>query len=265
MVNRLVIIEGLPCSGKSTASRFAADIIGEHHKVSYYDEGSGEHPADWEFHAFISEDEFASKFTPDEQLCIRSCSEQLCNGYAVSLSQFDGELQGRLMCYKIYDVLPWDVEKPVMLEKWRSFVNNADEDTVYVFNCVMLQNPMCETMMRFGFSEDDSLGYISEIADIIRPLKPLVIYLSNDEIAETVMNVAKERDGWLEQVIDYHVNGAYGRSIGATGFDGYVACLEERQRRELDILSNLSVDSLVINNAHRDWSAAYQLIKDRLI
>ncbi len=265
MDNRLVIIEGLPCSGKSTATRYAADVIGAQKKVCWSDEGSGRHPADWEFHAFLSEDVLAESFSPDEQQRIRSCSEQLCNGHAVPLSQFDGELQGRLMRYKIYDALPWDIEKPVMLEKWRSFVNNSDEDTVYVFNCVMLQNPMCETMMRFGFSEDASFGYISEIADIIRPLKPLVIYLSNDDIAETVMNVAKERDGWLEQVIDYHINGAYGKSIGASGFDGYIACLEERQRRELDILSKISADSLVISNAHRDWSAAYKLIKDRLI
>ena len=37
-MNRLIIVEGLPCSGKSTVSRYIADRCGER----FYDEGSGE-------------------------------------------------------------------------------------------------------------------------------------------------------------------------------------------------------------------------------
>ncbi len=151
-----------------------------------------------------------------------------------------------------------------MLEKWRRFVSNADSDTTYVFNCVLLQNPMCETMMRFGFDESTSFGYISEIAEIIAPMQPLVIYLRNDDIAECVRTAVTERDGWLEAVVDYHVNGAYGRSIGASGFDGYIRCLRERQRRELAVLSQLPVRSFVADNPHRERTAAYEQIKAHL-
>ena len=48
-MNRLIIVEGLPCSGKSTTSKYIADRIG----AVFYDEGSGDHPTDYEFHAFI--------------------------------------------------------------------------------------------------------------------------------------------------------------------------------------------------------------------
>ena len=57
MKNRLYIIEGLPCSGKSTTSAFIAEILKEKYNVCYVDEGSGNHPADYEFHSFISENE----------------------------------------------------------------------------------------------------------------------------------------------------------------------------------------------------------------
>lgn len=264
MDNRLVIIEGLPCSGKSTTSRFAADVLGRSRRVSLVDEGSGDHPADWEFHAYLSETTFA-QFDEDEQSQILTCSEGVHNGYAVPLARFDGELQDILLRYKIYDMLPWAEEKPVMLEKWRSFVSATDKDAVYVFNCVLLQNPMCETMMRFGFEQSISLGYIREIADIIKPLKPLVIYLRNDDIAACVQSAAKEREGWLDGVIEYHCSGGYGTSMGAHGFEGYIACLEERQRRELDILSKLPLESLVIENAHREWSSAYRTIEEKLL
>ena len=51
MNHRLYIIEGLPCSGKSTTSAFVAELLKAHGKVCYVDEGTGEHPADYEFHA----------------------------------------------------------------------------------------------------------------------------------------------------------------------------------------------------------------------
>lgn len=146
---------------------------------------------------------------------------------------------------------------PLMLDKWQAFVENAEPGTVYVFNCVFLQNPMCETMMRFGFSEEQSFAYISKIAETISPLEPAVVYLKNDGSAKAIRDAAKERGGWLEAVIDYHINGGYGKSIDAQGFDGYIACLEERQRRELSILERLPVKSMVIDNAQRDWDAAY--------
>ncbi len=261
--HRLYIIEGLPCSGKSTTSKFVADLLSEKGKVCYVDEGSGAHPSDYEFSAFVANDRLA-EFTAEELAAIAEHSEKAEGGSIVPLAQFSGELFNKLLRYKIYDFLPWEREMPLMLAKWRSFAENADRDTVYVFNCVLLQNPMCETMMRFGFSEEESRRYISRIAEIIRPLSPVVIYLSNDDIAECVKKAAAEREGWLDGVIDYHINGAYGKSIGASGFDGYIECLAERQRRELSILKGLAVDSLVTENPHRSWSTAYDTIRKHI-
>ena len=147
MKNRLYIIEGLPCSGKSTTSSFVASLLEQKGNVCFIDEGTGNHPADYEFHALAP----AGFFSGMEEI--------------VSLSQFSGEMFDKLLQYKIYDFLPWEKEMPLMLDKWRQFVKTSSEDTVYVFNCVLLQNPMCETMMRFGFSEDESGSYISKVAD----------------------------------------------------------------------------------------------------
>lgn len=259
-MKKLYIIEGLPCSGKSTTSAFIADKLKERYNVCYVDEGSGNHPADYEFCAFLSYDDLQN-FSVAELTEIMSVSENHSNGYIVPLSHFNGEIFDKLLKYKIYDFLPWEREYPLMLEKWKSFVNNADDNTVYVFNCVFLQNPMCETMMRFGFSEEKSLEYISEIAKIIKPLNPVIVYLKNDDITASVQKTSEERQGWLDAVTDYHVNGAYGKSIDAQGLDGYVACLEERQKRELEILSELDIESIVIDNPQRDWDKAYKEIK----
>lgn len=132
-MGKLYIVEGLPCSGKSTTSAFIAEILAENNQVFYIDEGSGNHPADYEFHAFVSEP-VIMQFEPEKQALIRNHSLYSCNGYIVPLSEFEGVLFEWLLKYKIYDALPWKVEMPVMLDKWRRFAETADKDTIYVFN-----------------------------------------------------------------------------------------------------------------------------------
>ena len=238
MKHRLLIIEGLPCSGKSSISSFAAELLRTKGKVCFVDEGTGDHPADYEFHALA----------PAGMLKEKS--------HIVPLSQFSGEMLDKLLPYKIYDMLPWETEMPLMLDKWHQFVREANAETAYVFNCVLLQNPMCETMMRFDFPEENSLAYIEKIAGIIRPMNPLVIYLQNDDIAASVQRATPSRPGWLDAVIDYHTQSAYGKRIGASGFDGYIRCLQDRQQREMRILAQLPLDSVVLFNPQRDWAAA---------
>lgn len=236
-MTRLYIVEGLPCSGKSSTARFVADTLTAQGKIVHFvDEGTGDHPADYEFHALV-------------------------DGQVVPLNTIPPEkLDASLPC-KIYDGLPWAAEAPLMLDKWRQFVKEADADTVYIFNCVLLQNPMCETMMRFNMTEAESAAHIRAIADIIVSMEPTVIYLHNDDISESVRRTAAERPGWLEAVIPYHVDSGYGKSICASGFDGYIACLRERQLREERILCSLPVNAITLDNPQRDWPAAH----DRLL
>lgn len=247
MKSRLFIIEGLPCSGKSSTSAFVAALLEQKEKVCFVDEGTGNHPADYEFHALAP----AGLLSDEEKI--------------VPLSQYSGEMFGQLLPYKIYDFLPWEKEMPLMLEKWQNFVQESEENKVYVFNCVLLQNPMCETMMRFGFTEEESYEYIEKIVKLIQPMNPVVIYLKNNDIADSVNKAALERPGWLDEVIDYHVNGSYGRSIAVKGFDGYISCLKERQERELRILSKLPINKLIVDNPQRDWESAQETIKKYLM
>ena len=191
-MNRLIIVEGLPASGKSTRAKSIAEKMRENGlTVCCVDEGAENHPAD----------------------------------------------------YSDYVWGDFEAERASILDKWRSFVNGSNENTVYVFNCIFLQNPMCETMMRFGMSERESCKYICEIADIIRCLDPLIIYLQQNDAGTAIRNVLAERgDDWLNAVIAYHTEQGYGKENGLSGFDGYIKCLEERQRRELRILKQTGLE-----------------------
>ena len=255
---RLYIIEGLPCSGKSTTAKFTADITGGR----FFDEDCGNHPADWEFTAFIPDS--AEEFDPAERTVLKTLGEIIPGGIAVRLNCISG-LFDKALKYKIYDNLDWENERAAMLYKWKSFTERAlssPQRDIFVFNCVLMQNPMCETMMRFNFDSSVSLGYIREICGIISPLDPLVIYLRNDDIRSSVKNASAERgDDWLNAVIDYHCGGGFGKANRLSGFDGYIAALEERQRRELKFLPMLPIRSLILDNPQRDWDNAYHQLR----
>lgn len=255
-MRRLIIVEGLPCSGKSTTAKFIADTF----HMEYVDEGTGDHPADYEFHAFIKNNSLRG-FSAEEQKRIRANAAETLDGYVVPLGRFQGELFQKLLPFKIYDGLPWETERPVMLEKWRGFAAGPGLRGRYVFNCVLLQNPMCETMMRFGMEPEASAQYIGEICQAIRPLDPFILYLKSDDIRVRIENSLSERGSeWLEGVIAYHCEGAFGKARRLKGFEGYIAALEERQRRELEILNRLPVPHRIQTNPDRDWSKAYHEI-----
>lgn len=254
-MTRLYITEGLPCSGKSTTARYISGLTGGR----LYDENCGCHPADYEFSAFIPED--SGEFSGEELRQLEKGAEHVPGGIVVPLNTLSGELFDRALKFKLYDFLDWETEYPVMLHKWRSFAQSAG-DGVNVFNCVLLQNPMCETMMRFNFPQERSLEYISAICREIQPLEPVVVYLKSARIRENILSALPERgEDWLNGVTDYHCGGGYGKAHGLSGFDGYISALEERQRRELEILKALPVKSLILDEPQQDWNAAYSTIR----
>ena len=251
---RLFITEGLPCSGKSTMARLIADLTGGR----FYDEGEP-HPAECEFCAFIP-DGAQGDFSARELSELAACGERHDGGLFVQLyGLHDEALLQKALRFKIYDVLEWDVERPVMLHRWRSFAQSAQG--VYVFNCVLLQNPMCETMMRFNMPPEQSLGYIRGICEIIAPLDPVVIYLRRSDPARDITAALPERgQDWLDGVTDYHCSGGYGRAHALNGFGGYISALEGRQRRELEMLPLLPVRSFVVDTDDR--AEAQKRVKD---
>lgn len=126
MKNRLYIVEGMPCSGKSTTSKYIADLLKASGKVvQWIDEGDRQHPADYEFHSYITNKDM-KQFVLKEREELTNASTKQEEGYLIELDKLSGSLFDKALKFKVYDFLEWEVEKPIMLRKWQEFVDAAD-------------------------------------------------------------------------------------------------------------------------------------------
>lgn len=265
MKHRLFIVEGLPCVGKSSTSKYISEILKKKGcSTEWFDEGTGRHPADYEFHSYMTGHDI-NQLTEQEQKIIKNNAIPEIGGYIIPLASLKGEVFNKVLNYKIYDILTWENEKVIMLKGWENFVLNAKQRSIYVFNCCLLQNPMCETMIRFDYPYEVSKTYIENIIEKVKSMHPVVIYLACNQIYDRISSIAKERDKkWLEGVIKYHTSGEYGKKNKLKGFDGYIDCLIERQKRELKMLDELQVEHLILQNPYEDWNKTYLQISTYL-
>lgn len=258
MKNKLIIVEGLPSTGKSTTAKYIATEL----NLKFFDESDDNHPADYIFSAYITKNQL-NKFTTKEQNLIISKSLKKDDGYIVPLKEFKDDLFEKLVQYKIYDYLPWNIEKKLFIDKWTEFKNNISDN--YVLNCTLLQNSMCETMIRFDFNLQQSYEYIKEIYEIIKPLNPIIIYLKITNIKESINRVLPNRGSeWLNAVVNYHCTGKYGKRNKLKGFDGYIKALEERQNREIYILEKLGINHIIVEDPNANWDETYKKINNYL-
>jgi hypothetical protein len=263
---KLIDVEGMPGSGKNTATRIVEDFLnGSGANASYYDEDALNHPADFALHAFIKNEQIRA-LTTDEQSELYSEGTKKLTGLVIPLTKVSVSLFSKIIPFKIYDQLDWETEKPILLEQWQNFAKKALlKSRMYVFNSGVLQNPMNEMMMRFGFSYPIIWEYFFNVYRSIAAMNPFFIYIKCTDIKARIEDEAKKRHSrWLGSGIEYHTSQGYGKRNGMTGLDGYVDCLEARQRIELKIINDLPVEKLILTDPFDNWEHASGKIHDFL-
>ena len=244
------------------AAHFIADILTDTGRsVALFDENETEHPAEYAFHALMTEAQI-SELTPDERRQLYAESVRIETGYIIPLTKISVSLFGKVLPYKIYDKLDWESELPVIMERWRSFSAKAGAgDQVYVFTGSLLRNLVGETMMRYDFPRSVIQAHLMDIYRLIEPLDPAVVFLGSEDIATRINEVTSGRKtAWLSGAITQYTTQNYSKHRGLKGFDGYVECLRARQETELLILDELPIRKLILADAGLDWDSAYDAI-----
>ena len=259
---QLIMVEGLPGSGKSTTAHFLGEwLAGRGHAVAAFPEGRADHPVDFEQVAVLSTEAFIGLVGdfPEQGEDLMRGAQKSGDSWLVRYGQrraWPCELRARLAEHDAYDgaVSP-ELHRRLLRESWDAFGDKAAHgEEVYLFECVLIQNPLCALMARFDEPLHVIEGHIRALAESVSTLNPALVYLDPGEPTAALERVAAERPAeWLESVIGYHCGQGYGLARGFTGFEGYVDFMRRRREVELDLLPRLGVPTLHVEVGDGDW------------
>jgi hypothetical protein len=272
MRTKLVIVEGIPGSGKTTTAQFVRDWCGRQGATAHLHlEGDLNHPADFESVACLDEGEYAGLIArhPDHQGLLEQAvavsGADYFFGYRKLKSEFGDRMPEALLTdlatYDVYE-LPLDKYTRLITGRWIAFASRPmGQDEVYIFECCFLQNPLTTLLGRHNADISTAQATVVQLARLIEPLHPVLIYLKVGDVRETLDRVAQTRpQAWVDFLIFYFTQQGYGKARGLRGFDGVVQFYEMRQAVELDFLKRLAWPHLLIDNSDGDWPQRHEQI-----
>lgn len=258
------MIEGLPGSGKSTTAEIVSRILTEANVANeLFSEGRLDHPADYDGVAFFDVEKFhqltkSCELTKDALLRVTT---EKAEGYFVEYKkglqeyqiEFPGKLTDEFYQNDIYE-LPLPTHMQLIKNKWSDFVRQArEEEQVYIFDCPFMQNPVTVTMIRDNADKDLVVQYIQDLANIIKELNPLLIYVDQKDLSNSFKKVIDVRPHeWLDFFVRYYTRQGYGLALGCEGLEGTLQVLAARKTVELDILAALDMHTHIVDNSELD-------------
>ncbi|MBK8905298.1 MAG: hypothetical protein IPM53_29215 [Anaerolineaceae bacterium] len=260
---KLILVEGLPGSGKTTTAEFIASWL-ERRGVAtaVFLEGNLDHPADFESVACLDAQEYTDLNAQFPAEAGFLASQVVCEGddyffryryLQQTYPQLSPALLAALARYEIYE-LPAEKYRRLVRRRWQRFASLAAAgDVTYIFECCFLQNPLTMFLGRHDEPVSAAQAFILELAAAVQALQPRWFYLHPGDVRTTLTQAAQSRpQEWLDFVIAYHTQQGHGKAQGWQGFEGLVRFYEMRQAIELALLPQLPFPGLLVN--HTDWA-----------
>lgn len=273
MQSKLILLEGIPGSGKSTAGTTLQSFFGGRNISSrFWREGDFDHPADFEGIARLGESQFDDLLTRYPELDERIREQTVVRGddyllkyrklQSLHPQKIDRSLVDELSRLDAYDGLPMEEYCRLALDRWHDFCDAAkDVDEVTLMECVYLQNPLTVMLARHNAEPHFARQHIEKLTEIIRELNPLVIYLFPHDVRAALLHVHTERPKeWADFVIWYLTGQEYGKAHHLSGYEGVIQFYQMRQKMEVEILRNLPIQQLIVEHSGDEWERCNEAI-----
>lgn len=172
--------------------------------------------------------------------------------------------------HEVYDNrVPFEVFDMLHRKRWSAFFQQAKEkDELTVFECAFLQNHVSELMLFQLANIETMKQHFNALIKTVMALSPVLVYLSQPNVRETIERVAKQRvyenGTWIDGFIHYTENTPYGKLHDIRGFDDTIQSLEIRKATELEIIKSLPIQTIVLENPDYDWDTLWKSLQNKL-
>ncbi len=274
MNTKLIMIEGIPGSGKTTIANKVHTYLNHNGKMTnIYPEGCL-HPADLAWCAYIPLNNYKmllEKYNKIENYIKKYTSIE--DDYAViaytQIRTDDFSFYNELSSFEVYDGrVPYNLFCKILLKRWKAFADSAfGESNITIFECAFLQNHIFELLGFYNADEQEIFNHLENLLFSVSKLNPTLIYLSQESITDTINRVSSERvasgpnPAWIDLISTWVENSPYGKKHKLSGFNGVINFLEKRKEIELNIISRLPAKSIVIQNKNFDWDNVWKQIE----
>jgi hypothetical protein len=261
MQPKLILVEGLPGSGKSTTATLIRDFLKNNHiPVELYLEGDLDHLADYDGVSVFTESEFNSVLNdfPAFKAQLKQSTDTKGTDILVPYKkliyeqkvEFPENLLDKFYSKDVYE-LPLEDHIRLITENWQNFAGNVKHNNkTYIFECCYIQNPVTTAFIKYNERSDVSLDYVKAITVAIKDLNPLLVYVDQNDIDFTFRKALEERSqGWVDFFVNYYTNQGFGLANGLKGIEGTIEVLKQRAKLEKEIIKQLDIEKVFLNNS----------------
>lgn len=265
--SRLILVEGLPGTGKTTlAQSLAASLQASGCEVDLYLEGDL-HPVDLQWTSLLPPDLYDKALDDLRQCWLRSPQFEPWETILSRLRKLSVIERGRVLTaytkLDFRDVTMWDGVDvfreheihdgrvsvtefcDTYLRRWQRFAGNNDQAT-FIFECAFFQCIVTELLGHHLADENTILDFLAELIDPVRHMKPEIRYIRAANYADCVRAAGETRPNWLPGVINWVETSPYGQENNLRGFDGMMDFFRRRHEIERSAMDRLGLTTHLI-------------------
>ena len=204
MRNRLIMLEGLPGTGKSTNSyKLYEQLLCNGKKAHWIHEVSQPHPVLFFTESCMTKEEyhnFKLKYPEvadllDEMAEVRKTTVGI-DREAVSRRYQEAQSTAWYQELMQYDAFPTSLDRYELQapEKWEAFAGNAmeDADTIFILDSSLFQYQIFTYLLKAApYERLETL--VLKIGELIKPLNPLLIYLYRENTEDSIAFLKEKR------------------------------------------------------------------------
>ncbi len=202
-MNRLILLEGLPGTGKTTNSyRLFEQLVRNGRDVRWLHEVSQPHPALFFTESCFTKEEYRSYTQKNPEVAEMLDSIAQVRATTVGIDHLTAAriLPGRenTAWYREllrYDVMGFPLERyePVALEKWEAFADAAlRNDTIFILDSGIFQYQIFTYLL--NVAEYSRLaGFVHGVMEMLRLLHPVLIYLYREKVEDSIAFLENQR------------------------------------------------------------------------
>jgi hypothetical protein len=145
------------------------------------------------------------------------------------------------------------------VHKWQVFVHAAQPaDHLTIFDGQLFHGNMTDLLL-LDATVSQLRAYVAQVIELLRDLKPVLIYFYQADVAATLRRVCDVRGSdWEAYQVDWKLPSPYGLQRSLTGFAGLVSLYRDFRAISDTIVDTLPIPTLKIDNTDGEWDAYYR-------